>query len=423
MADARKIAAAALLKVETDAAYSNLTLQHALDRTEVGAEDKALATALFYGVLDRKLTLDHILSGKIKTPLSKVRPYTLTVLRMGLYQILYMDKIPDRAAVNESVALIKKSKEARNAGFVNAVLRTVIREGVSLPETDDANALSVRYSCPVPIVESFLADYGKETAIGLLEASLRPAALTVRVNTLKTTPEALCEEFAKKGVSLVPGRPDGCLIAQKGFDIAADPLYKEGYFYAQDAASQQAIAHLAPTPGSRVIDLCAAPGGKSFTAAQYMQNTGELIACDLYEQKTELIRSGAERLGLENLTARTADATVFDRELGEFDFVICDVPCSGLGVLRRKPEIKYKTDPDFAELKERQKAILKNAVQYAKKGGRILYSTCTLRLEENENLVNAVLKEYNTLRKVHEKNLMPHKDNTDGFYYALLEKE
>ena len=239
MADARKIAAAALLKVETDAAYSNLTLQHALDRTEVGAEDKALATALFYGVLDRKLTLDHILSGKIKTPLSKVRPYTLTVLRMGLYQILYMDKIPDRAAVNESVALIKKSKEARNAGFVNAVLRTAIREGVSLPETDDANALSVRYSCPVPIVESFLADYGKETAIGLLEASLRPAALTVRVNTLKTTPEALCEEFAKKGVSLVPGRPDGCLIAQKGFDIAADPLYKEGYFYAQDAASQQ----------------------------------------------------------------------------------------------------------------------------------------------------------------------------------------
>lgn len=423
MADARKIAAAALLKVETDAAYSNLTLQHSLSRTDVGAEDKALATALFYGVLDRKLTLDHILSGKIKTPLAKVRPYTLTVLRMGLYQILYMDKIPDRAAVNESVALIKKSKEAGNAGFVNAVLRTVIREGVSLPETDDAAALSVRYSCPVPIVESFLADYGKETTVGLLEASLKPAPLTIRVNTLKTTADILLAELEKEGMEAALGQPEGCLIVQKGFDIAADPLYQKGYYYAQDAASQQAIAFLAPTPGSRLLDLCAAPGGKSFTAAQYMQNTGELIACDLYSQKTELIEAGAKRLGLGNLTAKTADATVFDLSLGEFDFVICDVPCSGLGVLRRKPEIKYKTDPDFAGLKERQKKILQNAVRYAKKGGKILYSTCTLRREENENLVNAVLEEYHTLRKAHEKNLMPHKDNTDGFYYALLEKE
>ena len=413
----------ALVKVEADSAYSNLTLNHLLQGGESNAEEKALATALFYGVLDRKLTLDHLLASKIKTPLSKVQPYTLAVLRLGLYQILYMDKIPDRAAVNESVALIKKTKESRNAGFVNAVLRAVLRDGVSLPGSDEPEALSLRYSCPLWIVKSFLSDYGTENTVALLEESLRPARVTLRVNTLKTDKETLCAKLAAYGVITEPGEPEQALVAKKGFDVAANPLYQEGLFHIQDAASQMAIALFAPKRNSRVLDLCAAPGGKSFTMAQYMENTGELIACDLYAQKVNLISSGAKRLGITNLTAKAMDATIFSQELGQFDYVLCDVPCSGLGVLGRKPEIKYKTDLDFSALQAQQLQILKNAVQYTKKGGRILYSTCTLRREENENLVNSVLKEYNNLRMIHEKSFFPHMDRTDGFFCALLEKD
>ncbi|MBR2489288.1 MAG: 16S rRNA (cytosine(967)-C(5))-methyltransferase RsmB [Clostridia bacterium] len=423
MTNPRKLAVSALLKIEKDNAYSNITLAAFLKEAEFSPQDKALFSALVYGVLDRKITLDYVLSKYMKTPLKKTAPFTLAVLRTALFQIMFMDKIPESAAVNEAVKIIKKSKESRNAGFVNAVLRGVLREGFSLPEGDTAGNLSIKYSCPLWICESFCRDYGIDTAKKILEESLKTPPLSIRVNNIKTDAESLKQEFLNAKIDFEKGGNDNCLVIKGGMDISQNDLYKKGLFYAQDEASQRAVGVLSPKKGERVLDMCAAPGGKSFTMAGLMQNEGEIIACDLYEKRAGLIAEGAKRLGLSIIKTAVADATVFDKSLGEFDGILCDVPCSGLGVLRRKPDIKYKPECDFRELEEIQYSILCNARKYLKKGGRILYSTCTLRQEENENLVIRFQKEYNTFRKVYEHTFMPHIDGTDGFYCALLESK
>ena len=422
MTNPRKLAVSALLKIEKDNAYSNITLAAFLKDTDMQKADKALVSALVYGVLDRKITLDFVLSKYMKTPLKKTAPFTLTVLRCALFQIMYMDKIPESAAVNEAVKIIKKSKDARNAGFVNAVLRAVLREGVSLPEGDTAEELSIKYSCPLWICESFCKDYGIDTAKKILEESLKTPPLSIRVNNIKTDTENLKKQLSENEIEFEQGENEQCLIIKGGFDIAESELYKKGFFYAQDEASQRAVSTLAPQKGERVLDMCAAPGGKSFTMAGLMQNEGEIISCDLYEKRAGLIAEGAKRLGINIIKTAVADATVYDKSLGKFDCILCDVPCSGLGVLRRKPDIKYKPECDFKELEEIQYRILCNAQKYLKKGGRILYSTCTLRREENEKLVIRFQKEYNTFRKVYEHTFMPHIDGTDGFYCALLEE-
>ena len=411
------------MKVETEGAYSNITLNAALRGTDLSDRDKALAAGLFYGVLDRKITLDYALARQMKTPLKKVQPYTLTVLRTALYQILYMDKIPDSAAVNEAVKAVRASRESRNAGFVNAVLRNLLRQGVILPDGKDTAALSVRYSCPEWIVRSFCEDYGAETAENLLKESLKPAPTVLRVNTLKTSAEELIQAFGERGVPVERGHLPGSLVLLKGIEIAEDPLFRDGLFHAEDEASQYAVSLLAPRPGDRVLDLCAAPGGKSFTMAQWMENQGELLSCDLYPARVELIRGGAKRLGLTVLSAAVADATVYDHDRGEFDDVLCDVPCSGLGVLRRKPDIKYRPESEVADLPALQYTILENAAKYVKRGGKLLYSTCTLRRAENEAQIEQFLKEHHEFQKRNERSLMPHMDKTDGFYCALLEKE
>ena len=420
MTNQRKLAVSILLKIENDNAYSNLTLASFLKDTDLNNEGKAFVSALVYGVLDRKITLDFVLSKFMKTPIKKTAPFTLCVLRTALYQIMFMEKVPESAAVNEAVKLIKKSKENRNAGFVNAVLRSVLRAENLIPQGDSIKDLSLRFSAPEWIVESFVCDYGKETAIKLLEESLKFAPVTLRVNTLKTTADALKEKLGTKSDDTVFLNS---LILEKGFDLANNELYKQGLFHVQDLASQKAISVLCPKPNERVLDICAAPGGKTFTMAELMENKGEIIACDLYEHRVGLIDEGAKRLGIDIIKPIVSDAEIFNEALGEFDVVLCDVPCSGLGVIRRKPDIKYKTENDFTELCEIQYKILCNAVKYLKSGGKILYSTCTLRRAENEDIVNRFLNEHNCFKKVTEKTLMPHIDKTDGFYYALLEKE
>lgn len=251
-----------------------------------------------------------------------------------------------------------------------------------------------------------------------MEESLKPAHTVLRVNTVKTDMETV-----KKELGDIPFKHTECSIELiKGIDITKSEIYKKGFVYAQDYASQKAAETLSPRKGDRVLDICAAPGGKTFTMANLMDNEGEIVACDLYPHRTELIEKSAERLGLGIVKTRVADATVFDKELGEFDCILCDVPCSGLGVIRRKPEIKYTKPDDFKELEETQKKIVENALRYLKKGGKLLYSTCTLRRAENENLVIWLEKEYNDLYKSYEHTFMPHKDGTDGFYCALFEK-
>lgn len=413
MANARKTAVKVLVKIEKEGTYSNLGVAEALKNSELKLQDKYLATAIIYGVLDRKITLDYILSKFLKTPINKTEPFTLMVLRSALYQIKYMDKIPESAAVNEAVKIMKSSKFSRNAGFVNGVLRSVLRTDVEIPKGDSAEDLSVRYSCPLWIVESFLKDYGLEDTKALLEESLKPAPTVLRINTVKADISEIEKEYEIK---------ENSIELTKGIDISNSELYKKGLVYAQDYASQRAVEILSPKSGDRVLDLCSAPGGKAFTMANLMGNKGEILACDLYPHRVELIKRTAKRLGLDIIKTAVADATEYNPKLGEFDCVLCDVPCSGLGVIRRKPEIKYNALPCLEKLKNIQLSILKNAVKYLKKGGKLLYSTCTLRREENEKLVISFQKEYNDLCKVYEHTFMPHKDGTDGFYCALFEK-
>ncbi len=414
MANARKVAVKVLQKIEKEGTYSNLAVADALKTAELNPQDKALATALIYGVLDRKITLDYILSKFLKNPVNKTEPFTLNVLRSALYQIKYMDKIPTSAAVNEAVKIMKSSKFSRNSGFVNGVLRSVLRTAVTPPKGDSIEDLSIKYSCPEWIVESFLTDYGLEDTKALLEESLKPAPTVLRINTVKADTEALGKEFAIK---------ENSIELKKGINIADNEFYKKGWFYAQDYASGRAVEVLSPKSGDRVLDICSAPGGKAFTMANLMENTGEIVACDLYPHRVNLIKRSAKRLGLTIIKPMVADATVFDDSLGEFDCVLCDVPCSGLGVTRRKPEIKYTKADDFKELEEIQLKIVKNALKYLKKGGKLLYSTCTLRRAENEKLVISLQKEYNDLYKLYEHTFMPHKDGTDGFYCALFQKK
>lgn len=422
MADARKIAVKTLLKIEKDKAYSNITLSSVFKEYDLKNEDKALVSALVYGVLDRKITLDYVLSSFMKTPLKKTAPYTLNVLRTALYQIMFMDKIPESAAVNEAVKLIKNSRESRNAGFVNAVLRAVLRADNLLPGGNSAEDISVKYSCPLWIVESLINDYGAEDTVLYLEESLKAPPFTVRVNTQKISSEELACELLKDNISSKRVSGFDALVLSKGTDITGNNSFKSGLFYAQDLASQTAIKNFCLEKGSRVLDMCASPGGKSFSMALAMENEGEIVSCDLYEHRVKLIKDTAERLGLDIIKPILADATVFNEDLGKFDCILCDVPCSGLGVLRRKPDIKYKEAENFDELEEIQYKILSNAVNYLKDGGKILYSTCTLRKAENEMVVNRFLKEYNGFEKIKEQTLMPQTTGTDGFYFALLSK-
>lgn len=419
MVNPRSLAVKILIKIEKDNAYSNLTLNSFFQETEISNIDKAFVTNLVYGVIERKITLDYVLKTFIKTPLKKVTPITLATLRVALYQIMFMDKIPQSAAVNEAVKGIKKSKESRNSGFVNAVLRNILRAEYLLPQGESIDKLSVIYSCPCEIIESFINDYGFENTKLLLEESLKPAPLTVRVNTLKTDIENFVNNI---GVETKLLDIDGAVELKNGISIGNNSLYNDGLFFVQDTASQRVVNILNPKSGERMLDMCAAPGGKSFSSAILMENEGEIVSCDLYEHKCNLIKKSAERLGLDIIKPTVCDATVFNTDLGYFDCVLCDVPCSGLGIIRRKPEIKYKDFKEFDNLPEIGLKILNNAKNYLKPQGRILYSTCTLRKAENECVVEQFLKENPEFSLEYSHTFMPHTDNTDGFYCALLKK-
>lgn len=422
MANARKVALKALCDVRQDGAYSNITLNRAFYDSDLSTADKALATALFYGVLDRTITLDYVLSKHIKTPLKKVATYALENLRMALYQIMYMDKIPNSAAVNEAVKLIKTSKYKHLSGFVNGVLRNILRSDISLPTDNDVKSLSVVYSCPEWIVKSFITDYGTENAVQLLEHSLRTPPVSIRANTLKIDELNLIENLAQEKIIANKTNLENAIEICGGIDVTKCRAYTEGYFHVQDIASQTVVSVLSPKPHSRVLDICAAPGGKTFTMAQYMENSGEIVACDLYEKRVSLISSGARRLGIKNITVLQNDATVKNDKLGMFDAILCDVPCSGLGVIRRKPEIKYKDITEYNDITIIQTQILEKTAEYLKENGNILYSTCTLRKCENEDVIQRFLDKYPQYELKYQRTFMPHVDGSDGFFCALLQK-
>lgn len=406
-----------LYDIEYSGAYSNLALKKALT-ADISPQDKAFITTLVYGVTDKKITLDYIIGKRSKLKLKKISKYILIILRMGIYQLKFMDKIPESAAVNESVKLAKRYGHGASAGFVNGVLRNAAKTEIEYP-TDKTEYLAVKYSFPLELCTKWINDFGYEFTENLLKAFSEPPRLTLRPNTLKTTADELLSKLNEKGIKA--GISDD-YIAADGFDIAHDELYKGGFYTVQDAAAMTASKVLSPKEGETVIDMCAAPGGKTTHMAELMRNKGRIFAFDVHEHKIDLIRKNAERLGITIIDAKIGDGQKYNEKYrNTADKILCDVPCSGLGIIRRKPEIKYNRE-DTARLPKIQRAILDNAAKYLKAGGELVYSTCTIEKEENEQVTEGFLKYNPDFEKLFEKTFYPHTDNTDGFYICKIKR-
>ena len=435
MKTARQIAVEALGKVNGSKGYSNIVIDKALEQSGLDLRDAAFATALFYGVLERMLTLDHCIAGFSKTPVEKLTPQVREILRVSLYQILYMDSVPDSAAVNEAVNLTRVFRKESAGGFVNGVLRAFLRSGKRVPRMAGSRAdqLSVQYSCPAWLVQLWLDSYGEENTEGILKTSLGPPPVYIRANTLKTTADALSSRLEEEGAGVRRDEmEENCLRGSGTGDGTALPAFQEGLFHVQDKSSQLCVKALDARPGMRVLDICAAPGGKSFTAAQWMHGEGELLAMDLYRARAALVAEGAQRLGIGCITAKEGDASRYNSKLGLFDRVLCDAPCSGLGIIRRKPEIKYKNPEELGEIPQLQYSILSNSANYVKEGGILLYSTCTLNPAENEEVVARFLAEHPGFAPCrlpqslgsasHMVTLFPHQGDTDGFFISTMKR-
>lgn len=420
MPNARKAALLVLDQIEKEGAYSNIALDNLFSRTPFSDTDRRFISALVYGVVDRKITLDYIISKYLKKG-GKLNITVKNALRMAVYQITFMDKVPDFAAVNETVKIIKGTKYSYFSSLVNGVLRNVLRGDNTWPMGEGTSDLSVRFSCGEDIIKGLIADYGKETAVSVLENALEPPPIYIRVNTLKTNEEGLIKQLKEENTECEKTPLKNALIIKSGVNIAGLKAFKNGLFHIEDLACQTAVSKLELKKGERLLDTCSAPGGKAFTAAQYMENTGEIVACDLYPARLESVEEGANRLGIGIINTAAVDSTRF-RDMGAFDAVLCDVPCSGIGVIRRKPEIKYKTNLKDEALTATQLKILETAAMHLKNGGRLMYSTCTLNKCENGDIVSKFLNTHKNYSLTYERTFLPHLDGTDGFYCALLTK-
>lgn len=437
MKNARQTAFEILCKIQKDSAYSNLTVDSFLTSGELAAADAAFVSALVYGVLESSYMLDYQLAANLKQPLKKLKPQVLTILRLGAYQLLFMDKVPESAAVNESVKLSKANGCAFASGLINAVLRNVAKNGLCLPDISDKTLYySVKFSFPQELVKFWIKSYGEENAVGIMSSCAGRPPLVIRTNTLKTTTDELVLNLKNEGVASVRAVADDSLELSKCGSVEKLLSFADGLFHVQDAASQLCIAALDPLPNETVLDLCAAPGGKSFTVAERMNNTGRIIACDIHNHRLELIKSGASRLGITNIECILNDASVYSDNIPLADKVLCDVPCSGLGIVRRKPEIRCKPLDGLKELPPIQRQILDTSSRYVKPGGRLVYSTCALNPKENENVCNEFLKLHPDFKSVLPLDfapstfirdgfvtLMPHINGTDGFFIAVFERE
>ena len=437
MTPARVAAYKALIHFRRDGAWTDLLLKKEL--SDLSAEDTSLATAITYGVLQNMYLLDFYISQYSSIKLKKIMPQVLDAIRCGAYQIIFMDRIPMFAAVNETVSIIKKNANPRAAAFANAVLRKICANKDNLPSldiTDREKYLSIKYSHPEWIVKKLIKQYGYDTCENILSANNKLAPIYIRVNTLKISTEALIENLKKSNVDVcrVDGLDDSLMCTS---DVPLHLLkeFKDGLFYIQDIASQLAVNALQPKAGEHLIDMCSAPGGKSLIAAQYMNNCGEIRAFDLHSHKINIINDNANRYGATIIKAEVADSTQLNETLiGWADKIICDVPCSGMGIIRKKPDIRYKSQEDIKDLPAIQYSILKNAARYLKPGGRLVYSTCTIFKEENEDIIKRFLTEEKDFTLVSFSNLicgdsknmitlLPHINNSDGFFISILDRK
>ena len=433
---ARETALNVLIACRKEGGWSNGVLKEYCSRDRLDSRDSALAARLCYGVIQNRNLLDFYLEQRLTGKVRDLHPVVRDILHLGLYQLYLMDKIPESAAVNESVELAKKyCKKQRNApGLVNAVLRNAVRSKDTLKEPV---SWEDKYSHPGELINLLKSYVGKDRIEPMLKANNAIAPMTVQVNTLKTTADALQMRLETEGVTAEKHSwlPD-CLVLSGTGNMEQLPAFREGLFYVQDPAAKLSVLCAQIQPGQKVLDCCAAPGGKSFAAAMAMEGQGSIISCDVHTHKIDLIAKGAERLGLTGITARQQDATVFCPDWQEqFDTVIADVPCSGLGIIRKKPDIRYKDLSSLAELPALQEKILHNAARYVKKGGLLLYATCTLVQAENEGMVERFLQNHSDftteplpLPAIFPKNesgllaLVPGEYDTDGFFFCRLRR-
>jgi len=433
----REAAVSTLLKTAQSRGYSNIELDAAIKKFGFSGVERAFFTALFYGVIERKITLDYIISALSSRSISDIDIKVLTILETGLYQLRYMDKVPESAAVNESVKLCTRFYAPKNSGaFVNAVLREYIRKNGEIPfpdrKKDYIKYLSVSYSVPEWICRLWHGDYG-DNAEKLLDALSRAPKMTLRANTLKTTPDGLISALAEQGVEARRTKyaPHGVKLRSSAPTEKLDSL--SDLFIVQDEASQIAVELLGAKAGDTVIDCCACPGGKSVGAALTMQNKGAIYAFDLHKNKLGLIDRAAEKLGITVIKTDVQDATKPREDMPKADRIICDVPCSGLGVIAKKPDIRYKSPDDIKDLPALQLKILCTNAAYLGSGGDIIYSTCTLNKRENADVVNAFLKENGDFSLVPFEigtqktsgmwEFYPHVHGTDGFFVAKMHKK
>ncbi len=435
-ASAREVALNCLLACERQGAWSDGYLRNAMRKAGLSGRDAGLCTQLTFGVLQNRKLLDWHMGRLSSVPVERMEPAVRECLRLGLYQLRYLDRVPAHAAVNESVALTKKyGRNPRSAGLVNAVLRAFQRaQAVGLPEPED---LATRYSHPEWLVKEFSRTLQEEELKALLKADNAQPLTCAQVNTCQATMELVDASLLAAGVEAEehPWLPD-CLLLEGTGDLTALDAFQSGLFYVQDAAARLAVMAADPRPGMTVLDACAAPGGKTFAAAIAMGDRGEILSCDIHPHKQKLIEDGAKRLGLSCIQAAVMDAKRFQPTFEErFDLVMADVPCSGLGIIRKKPDIRYKDPAPLEGLPQVQRDILANISQYVKPGGALLYATCTLLRRENEDVVTWFLDKHHdfTLEPFHLPGpvgmsrgmvtLWPHIHGTDGFFIAKLRRK
>ena len=408
-----------LLAIDRDGQYSHLVLRDVLDKYQyLSKQERAFLTRLTEGTVERMLTLDYVIDQFSKTKAKKMKPLIRELMRLSVYQIMYMDGVPDSAVCNEAVKLARKRGFSGLSGFVNGVLRSVARGWKDVAFQNE----SVRYSVPEWIIDGWNADYGRDVTEKMLEAFMQPAKITVRTNTQKCTPEELKDRLSQEGVTVEAIEGISYAFALSGFDyLAGLGSFQDGWFYVQDISSMT-VAHAAdPKKGDYIIDVCAAPGGKSSHLAELLDGSGMVEARDLTEYKVGLIEENILRHDLHNMKAVQQDATLFDEaSVEKAEILICDLPCSGLGVIGRKSDIRYKMTAEKAhDLAVLQQEMLDTVWKYVKRGGKLIYSTCTIHKEENEDNVAAFLQKHPQFTLVEQRQIFP-MEGSDGFFVAKM---
>lgn len=422
----RKAAFLTLVDVETKKSYSNLALNHQIVVTKPNHE--GFVRELVYGVLEHKLTLDYYIDLLASNGVGSLKTNELTILRMGIYQIGYMNSVPEYAAVNESVLLAKRYCRGKD-GLINGILRAYLgkRMQLKLPDRieDEVRYLSVKYSYAPWIVELWLKHYSSDFVEQLMAAGNETPPMTVRLNWLRIMKKDLISKLEESGFEVTEGDICSNALHVRGSRLLETEAYRMGLFTPQDESSMLVAEKLDPQHGDVVMDMCAAPGGKTMAIAERMNNTGKIIASDIYRRKLDLIDREAKRLGVTNVETRSWDATREESSMFQkADRVLVDAPCTGLGVVRRKPEIKYKEHTDEMDLlPKKQLAILTASSSYVKPGGTLVYSTCTINPNENEKVTDAFVKRNPSFKKVERTLLLPNVNGTDGFFICVMKKD